>query len=130
MILDSSAIVAILCREPGHLTLIEKMLTASMVAVGAPTVFETAMVLTIKVKRDGLALVHDFLQESGVIVAPFTAEHASYAFAAYLRFGKGRHAAGLNFGDCASYALAQWSGEPLLFKGTDFTATDVARARS
>lgn len=48
---------------------------------------------------------------------------------AFRRFGKGRHAAGLDFGDCASYALAQWSGEPLLFKGTDFAATDVARAR-
>ena len=128
MILDSSAIVAILCREPGHLTLIEKMLTAGMVAVGAPTVFETAMVLSIKVKRDGLALVHDFLQESGVIVAPFTADHASAAFAAYLRFGKGRHRAALNFGDCLSYAAAKVAGQPLLFVGEDFSQTDVLAA--
>jgi ribonuclease VapC len=128
MILDSSAIVAILCREPGHMTLIEKMLASGVVAVGAPTVFETAMVLTIKMKRDGLALVHDFLQESGVAVAPFTQEHASCAFAAYLRFGKGRHRAPLNFGDCLSYAAAKVSGQPLLFVGDAFAGTDVLAA--
>jgi ribonuclease VapC len=128
MILDSSAIVAILCREPGHLTLIDKMLASGVVAVGAPTVFETAMVLTIKMKRDGLALVHDFLQEAGAVVTPFTQEHASCAFAAYLRFGKGRHRAALNFGDCLSYAAAKVSGQPLLFVGDDFAGTDVLAA--
>ncbi len=128
MILDSSAMVAILCDEPGHLTLIEKMLASEVVAVGAPTVFEAAMVLTIKTRRDGLALVHDFLQESGALVTPFTQEHSSCAFAAYLRYGKGRHPAALNFGDCLSYATAAVSGQPLLFVGGDFPKTDVVSA--
>ena len=128
MILDSSAIVAILCREPGHLALIDKMVASGVVAVGAPTVFETAMVLTIKTKGDGLALLHDFLQESGAVVTPFNQEHASCAFAAYLRYGKGRHRAALNFGDCLSYAAAKVSGQPLLFAGDDFAGTDVLAA--
>ncbi len=84
------------------------------------------MVLTIKLKRDGLALVNDFLAEAGVEVVPFTRDHASAAFGAYLRYGKGRHAAGLNFGDCFSYAAAKLAGEPLLFVGNDFGLTDVA----
>jgi ribonuclease VapC len=128
MILDSSAMVAILCQEPGHLALIDKLLASELVAVGAPTVFETAMVLTIKTGQDGLALVHDFLQESGALVTPFTQEHASSAFAAYLRYGKGRHPAALNFGDCLSYAAAKVSGQPLLFVGSDFSQTDLLPA--
>jgi ribonuclease VapC len=59
----------------------------------------------------------------------FDQEQLMVARTAFRRFGKGRHAAGLNFGDCASYALAQWSGEPLLFKGSEFAATDIARVR-
>jgi ribonuclease VapC len=128
MILDSSALVAILCREPGHLALIEKLLSSDLVAVGAPTVFEAATVLTIKTGQDGLALAHDFLQESGVLVTPFTQEHTSSAFAAYLRYGKGRHPAALNFGDCLSYAAAKVSGQPLLFVGNGFPKTDVLPA--
>ncbi len=125
MILDSSALVAILCREPGHLALIEKLLASELVAVGAPTVFEAAMVLTIKTGQDGLALVHDFLRESGAQVTQFSQEHASSAFTAYLRYGKGRHPAALNFGDCLSYAAAKVGGQPLLFVGNDFSQTDL-----
>jgi ribonuclease VapC len=128
MILDSSAMVAILCEEPGHLALIEKMLASELVAVGAPTVFETAMVLTIKTRQDGLALVHDFLRESGAVVVPFAEEHTSCAFAGYLQYGKGRHPAALNLGDCLSYAAAKVSGQPLLFVGNDFPQTDILSA--
>lgn len=70
-----------------------------------------------------------FLLRASVETVPFDAEQLRLARTAFRRFGKGRHAAGLNFGDCAAYALAQWSGEPLLFKGDDFAATDVDRAR-
>jgi ribonuclease VapC len=70
-----------------------------------------------------------FLQRASIETVPFDQEQLMVARTALRRFGKGRHAAGLNFGDCVSYALAQCSGEPLLFKGTDFAATDVARAR-
>jgi ribonuclease VapC len=70
-----------------------------------------------------------FLHRGSVDTVAFDGEQLIWARAAFRRFGKGRHPAGLNFGDCASYALAQWSGEPLLFKGTDFDATDVPRVR-
>ncbi len=128
MILDSSAVVAILCRETGHLELLEQITDAETVGIGAPTVFETAMVLTIKLRRDGLAVVNEFLWESGARVISFTDQHASIAFGAYFRYGKGRHKAALNFGDCLSYSVAKVSGQPLLFIGNDFGKTDIAIA--
>ena len=128
MILDSSAIVAVLCREPDHDALIEKIGRAEIVNVAAPMVFEAAMVLTIKLRRDGLALVHDFLTEANARIAPFDDRHASAAFEAYLKYGKGRHRAALNFGDCLCYAAAKLGGQPLLFVGNDFAKTDVVRA--
>ena len=128
MILDSSAVVAILCREPGHLALLEKVIATDTLGMGAPTVFEAAMVLTIKLRRDGLAVVNEFLRESGAQVIWFTDQHSSVAFGAYLRYGKGRHKAALNFGDCFSYSTAKISGEPLLFVGHDFSKTDVLAA--
>jgi ribonuclease VapC len=128
MMLDSSAIVAILLREPGCEGLVEKIAAAQFVAVGTPTLFETAMVLTIKTGRDGLAMVNDFLQEMGIIVATFSQEHVGSAYQAYIKYGKGRHPAALNMGDCFSYAAAQLSGQPLLFKRADFAQTDVKAA--
>ena len=70
-----------------------------------------------------------FLQRASIEAVAFDKEQLNVARAAFRRFGKGRHPAGLNFGDCASYALAKWSGEPLLFKGMDFEVTDVERVR-
>ena len=128
MILDSSAIVAVLCREKGFEALVEKIGTASSVAVGAPTVFEPALVLTAKLRRDGLALVHEFLREAGAVITPFGEEHVSAAYVAHLRYGKGRHEAALNFGDCLSYAAAKLSGDKLLFVGNDFPKTDIGAA--
>jgi ribonuclease VapC len=128
MILDSSAVVAILCRESGYAALLEKVTAADTLGMGTPTVFESAMVLTIKLRRDGLALVNEFLRESGAQTISFTDQHASVAFGAYLRYGKGRHKAALNFGDCCSYAVAKVSGQPLLYIGNDFAKTDVAIA--
>jgi len=128
VILDSSAIVAVICREPGYRELLTTISASNVVAVTAPTAFEASMVLTVKLGRDGLAVVNELLRESGAIVSPFTQDHASVAFGAYLRFGKGRHRAALNFGDCLSYAAAKLSGQPLLFVGDDFTKTDVLEA--
>jgi ribonuclease VapC len=128
MILDSSAVVAILTREPGAKKLAEKLAASDGAAIGAPTAFEAAMVLTIKLRRDGQAVLNDFLQESGTVVLPFTKEHESSAMQAYLQFGKSRHPAQLNFGDCMSYAVAKLAGQPLLFVGDDFSQTDIARA--
>ncbi len=128
MIVDSSAIVAIILREPDHEALLRKVGEARTVAVPAPIVFEAAMVLTIKLGGDGLAMVHEFLREVGASISAFTDRHASAAFEAYYRYGKGRHPAALNFGDCLSYAAAKVSGLPLLFVGKDFTKTDVVAA--
>jgi len=128
MILDSSAVVAILCREPARLDLLEKIATARTLGIGTPTLFEAAMVLTIKLRRDGLAMLSEFLRESGTDVIAFTDQHSSIAFGAYLRYGKGRHKAALNFGDCFSYSVAKVSGQPLLFVGHDFSKTDVLAA--
>jgi ribonuclease VapC len=128
MILDSSAVVAILCREPGYPALLEKVIAADTLGMGTPTVFESAMVLSIKLRLDGLAMVHEFLRESGTQAISFTDQHASIAFGAYLRYGKGRHKAALNFGDCCSYSVAKVSGQPLLYVGNDFAKTDLAMA--
>jgi ribonuclease VapC len=128
MIVDSSAIVAIVLREADYEALLRKMAAAETIAVPAPIVFETAMVLTIKLGGDGLARVHEFLREVGASTMAFTDQHASAAYEAYHRYGKGRHPAALNFGDCLSYAASKVSGHPLLFVGKDFTKTDVVAA--
>ena len=128
MMLDSSAIVAVVCREDCYRELTRKIGQAASVAVCAAAVFKTALVLNTKLKRDGLSLVNEFLGEAGAIVTPFGDEHVSAAFAAHLRYGKGRHRAALNFGDCLSYAAAKLSGEKLLFVGDDFRKTDITPA--
>jgi ribonuclease VapC len=110
------------------LELLERISDAETLGIGAPTVFETAMVLTIKLRRDGLAVVNEFLRASDAQVISFTDQHASIAFGAYFRYGKGRHKAALNFGDCLSYSVAKVSGQALLCIGNDFTMTDVAVA--
>jgi ribonuclease VapC len=125
--LDTSAIVAVLLDETERADFVSRIEQADRRLVSAVTVLEAAMVME---GRKGDDAGHDldlFLQRASVEVVPFDHEQLSYARSAFRRFGKGRHAAGLNFGDCAAYALAQWSGEPLLFKGTDFAATDVLR---
>ena len=126
MILDSSAIVAVLLAEPGYEAVLERIMKAPLVACGAPTVAETGLVLSSKLRRDARPLVNEFLREAEVEIIPFSREHAEVAVEAYLRFGKGRHPAGLNFGDSMTYAMARVSGLPLLFVGDDFPKTDLA----
>jgi ribonuclease VapC len=128
MILDSSAIVAVLCEEPEFEMLLGKAGAASSLSVAAPTVLESAMIVGTRLHVDGFSSVNDFLRELRIQVLPFSEDHASAAYSAFLRFGKGRHPAGLNFGDCMSYAAAKVSGHPLLFVGKDFTKTDVVAA--
>jgi ribonuclease VapC len=127
MTLDTSAILAVLLDEPERVEFVNRIEQADRRLVSTMTVLEAAMVLE---GRKGDDAGHDldlFLERGAIEVVPFDGEQLAYARTAFRRFGKGRHSAGLNFGDCASYALAQWSGEPLLFKGTDFRATDVPR---
>ena len=128
MVLDSSAIVAILLKEPGYEGLIEAVERAEIVAVGAPTVLETAMVLSTRLRQDARPVILAFLRHVGAETVPFSEEHADAAVTAYLRFGRARHPAGLNFGDCMTYAVASIAGMPLLFTGEDFARTDVDKA--
>jgi ribonuclease VapC len=128
MVLDSSAIVAIHLREPGYECLIDKVETAEAVVVGVPTLLETAMVLTARLGQDARPILFAFLRRLEAEVIPFNEEHLDAATTAFIRFGRGRHAAALNFGDCMSYAVAAVTGMPLLFTGEDFRHTDIARA--
>ena len=127
MIVDSSALVAIVLREPGWEALTDK-LSSGAAGAGAPTLAEAAVVLTVKMGPRGRSLLARVVQEARIAVVPFTDEHWPIAVDAYARFGKGRHPAALNFGDCLSYAVASLAGQPLLYVGEDFAKTDLASA--
>lgn len=125
MTLDSSAILAVLFRERGFEALVSRLLRAEVRTVGAPTLVETGIVLSDKLDSAAQGLLDRFLQEFEVSTVPFGEPHWREACEAFLRFGRGRHPARLNFGDCLSYATARLSGQPLLFVGRDFNQTDI-----
>jgi ribonuclease VapC len=128
MIVDSSVVVAIVCREPGFEELVAKLQTADTVGLGAPTAIEAGMVLQARLGIDGRAVLERFVRDFEVEVLPFGDDHWREAVDAFRRFGNGRHPAALNFGDCMSYATAAVSARPLLFVGHDFSQTDIAPA--
>ena len=128
MILDTSAIIAILRREPEGPRLTERLLEAERPAISAANLVEAAMVIEGRGGREAGAGLDHLIAEVGIEVAPVTAETARRARDAWRLWGKGRHPAALNFGDCFAYALAQERAEPLLFKGGDFFRTDVTPA--
>jgi ribonuclease VapC len=128
VILDSSAIVAILFDEQEAPVLAAAIGEAETLAVSAATLMETTMVAEGRTRLSMREKLDDLLATVKPEVVAFTAEHAEIARAAWRRFGKGRHPAKLNLGDCFAYALAEARGEPLLFKGEDFARTDVRRA--
>ncbi|MFJ7215692.1 type II toxin-antitoxin system VapC family toxin [Amycolatopsis sp. NPDC098790] len=125
MIIDSSAIIAAIMGEPMAPVLGEVIGSAPVCRVGAPTLVETTLVLVHKEGPRGKALLADFLQQRRFEVVSFGDAHWRSAQVAFTRFGKGRHPAGLNFGDCLSYATAFVAGEPLLCVGDDFPQTDL-----
>jgi ribonuclease VapC len=125
VIVDSSAVIAILLREPGWDDLVTKLGTAEGHAIGGPTLAECGLVLTAKIGRNARPLLSRFVHESRLAVIPFGEEHWRAAVDAYHRVGKGRHRAALNFGDCLSYATARLAGQPLLCVGDDFARTDL-----
>lgn len=129
MILDSSAVVAIVLQEPGHVRLLELLADEEAPGIGAPTLVETGIVLAAKAGIAGRTLLARFLGDVDSAVIPFEEEHWPVAVDASLRFGKGRHPAGLNFGDCLTYAIARLSDEPLLCVGDDFVQTDLSVVR-
>ncbi len=128
MILDSSAIVAIHLREPGYEELIEKIGDAEFVGVGMPTLLESVMVLISRSSPSIKPVLFDSLRRMRVQFVPFTEVHLDVAADAFFRFGKGRHPAKLNFGDCLAYAVASVSRLPLLYTGSDFSQTDIPAA--
>lgn len=128
MILDSSAVMAILLEEPGHEALAKAIEDAPALSISAATLVELGMVSEGRGGAAAQVAVETLLRGNEVEVVPFTAAQAALALAAWRRFGKGRHPAGLNLGDCFSYALAAERGEPLLLKGEDFARTDVKAA--
>jgi ribonuclease VapC len=125
VILDSSPVVSVLLRESGYLDLQRKMREAAVLAIGAPTLLETEMVILSARGEPGRVAVSRFLVDLDVVVVPFGARHKDVAIEAFTRFGKGRHSAGLNYGDCMAYATARVAAEPLLYIGNDFAQTDV-----
>ena len=128
MIVDSSAIVAILLKEPGYERLRDHLAVAKQVSVGAPTVLESSLVLCSRLGHAGKTLLARFLQEAEIEVVDFVADHWMVAADAVRAYGKGRHRAGLNYGDCMTYAVAKLAEEPLLCLGEDFSATDLELA--
>lgn len=125
MILDSSAIVAILVEEQEMRDLLAKMNRASYRAVSGPILVESVMVLTGRLRADATTVLSEFLQEFEISLVPFVDAHWREAANAFRRFGKGRHPASLNLGDCMAYATAKVAGLPLLFVGNDFPKTDL-----
>ena len=128
MVLDSSAVVAIVLKEAGYQDLLAKIEAAPGVAIGAPTLVETLIVLTARLRGESLPVVKQLLIAAEAEVIPFSEDHSHAALQAHVRFGKGRHRAALNFGDCLSYATASVAGQPLLFVGDDFSRTDIQAA--
>jgi ribonuclease VapC len=125
MILDSSAVIAILLREPEYESLLPKLATVSAVGIGVPTLTEATIVMSARIQGDARGWLARFLSEASVVTVPFGDVHWGAAVDAWLRYGKGRHPANLNFGDCMAYATAKVSGEPLLFVREDFARTDI-----
>jgi len=125
MIVDTSAIIAILRGEADASTLTRALQQAPVRRVSAATYVEAAVVADCNREPVLSRRFDDFFREAAIVVESVTAEQAKIAREAYRDFGKGQHRAGLNFGDCFSYALAKVAGEPLLFKGDDFRHTDI-----
>ena len=125
MIIDSSAILAVIGKEAGYDRIIRALAASHATRIGAPTVLETGIVLTARFGPRGRTALLRFLQENTIVTVAFSEEHAAVALDAYSRFGKGRHPASLNFGDCCTYSIASLAGEPLLCIGDYFAKTDL-----
>lgn len=129
MVIDTSALFAILAGEPECAEFIKLIEAADSRCMSAGTLVEISIVIESRYGAEGLRDLDLFLATAGVEVVSIDGDQALAARRAFNRFGKGRHRAGLNFGDCFSYALAITLAQPLLFKGDDFGHTDVTAAR-
>lgn len=125
MVIDTSALLAILLDEPERRTFNEALEAADSRVMSAATFVEISIVIESRFGAEGLRDLDLFLERAGIELVPVDIEHAYLARRAFSRFGKGRHPAGLNYGDCFAYALAMIREEPLLYKGDDFGQTDI-----
>lgn len=128
MIIDSSAILAILFNEPAAGLYATAIASAATCRISAANYVESAVVVESQSPVAGGRHFDTFMRRAGIAIEPVAEEQALFACQAYADFGKGRHPAGLNFGDCFSYALAKAFREPLLFKGNYFSRMDVEAA--
>jgi ribonuclease VapC len=128
LIIDTSAIIAILAAEADAAHYAEAIEKASNPRISTGTLLEATLVLTRWYGNSASQTLDNFVRESGAEVIPFDLSQLRAAQSAFLYYGKGRHPAGLDFGDCISYALAKVCDEPLLFKGDDFSQTDLKKA--
>jgi ribonuclease VapC len=128
MIIDTSAIIAVLFNEDDAKVYAQLISQSDSRRMSAATFVETAIVVETQTKTSGSRQLDAFLRKADIAIEPVTEQHAHIARQAFIDFGKGRHPAGLNYGDCFSYALAKATGEPLLYKGKDFSKTDLVAA--
>jgi ribonuclease VapC len=128
VILDTSAIVAAIREESGHDRVLAAIESATEIGMGAPTALECSIVLMGRYGLVGRLILSRFLEANRVISIPFDDRHWDVATDAHIRYGKGRHPARLNYGDCMAYATAKVADAPLLYVGNDFSQTDVAAA--
>jgi len=128
MVIDSSAIFAILLNEPERMVFLDRIMSAKSASLSAVTLLECRIVALRRTGLDWDAELSGLLQRLPLGVIAFDNEQSVLAAEAFRVFGKGRHKASLNFGDCISYALAKVRGEPLLYKGDDFANTDIVSA--
>lgn len=128
MIVDTSAILAVLFREAGWQALVDKLLAAERKGIGTPTLVEASLVLNARLGTTADGMLDRFLQQFELTPVPFGEAHWRAAAEAFRRFGRGRHPAALNFGDCLTYAVARLADRPLLYTGEDFAHTDLAEA--
>lgn len=127
MVIDTSAIIAMACDEPDAPFLEQQIADDPVRLISAATVLEATLVLETRLGEAGGREFDLWLLKIGAEIVPVDADQVNTARRAWRRYGKGRHPAGLNYGNCFSYALAASRGEPLLFKGEDFAKTDVTR---
>ena len=128
MIVDTSAVVAILYGEPEQMQFAQALHAASICRISVANLLELSMVVESQAGADAARQIDVLIRRVGILVEPVTLEQGMIARQAFLDFGKGRHKAALNFGDCFAYALSKEMREPLLFKGSDFSRTDIEPA--
>jgi ribonuclease VapC len=128
MVIDTSAIVAIFQKERERARFVALIETDPIRLMSAANYLEAAIVIEDRYGYDGIRDLKLFLAEAGIDIEPVTLDQAETAREAYREYGRGNHPAGLNYGDCFAFALAKQTNEPLLFKGNDFTQTDIESA--